>query len=101
MNAWTELLSQVTQPREAGVCRLGYTSLDVKVENRFGLAAAQFGQATPPGVSFALYSTAAESISDEIDVGVVLIGRPVLVKIVEKTVPVGRQVMVFEVSEGE
>jgi hypothetical protein len=55
-------------------------------------------QPSPARIAGTGISIAAGSLTDEINVGMVPIGRPVTLNIIEKSRPLGRQMMNFEIS---
>ena len=63
---------------------LGHRTRDIEVKDRLGRAGPDFGQSAPAGISGTGLGVAAGAVADEIDVGVVSVGRPVPLKIIEE-----------------
>ena len=98
MHARTELPPQVTQPRQTGVGGLGHAALHIKVED--GLRAAAFlGHPPPAGITRASGPIAMRAVPDEIDIHVIVIGRPMMLEVVEELGPVRRESVGLEIAE--
>lgn len=67
-----------------------HLSLHVELENRLRGGRTELGEAEPGGIAHALQAFAAWIVSDKADIGLVLIGRPMFLKIVEEREPVER-----------
>ena len=81
MQTLSELTSNQLQPRQPGMGRFGYGSGDIKVKNRLSTASALLSQTTPPRVAPSIIAMPDHSISDEVDIDIVLIGRQMTLKI--------------------
>ena len=60
------------------------------MEYRFRRACPLLGQASPAGAAHARRAVAANAVAHELDIGVILVGRPVALEIVEEARPVGQ-----------
>ena len=78
---------------------IGHRTRDVEVKDRLGSTGPDFGQTAPAGISGTGLGVAAGSVADEIDVGVVLVGRPVALKIIEEHRPVRRDGVDLEITQ--
>ena len=81
--------------------RLRHRSLHVEVKHRFRAARAFLGQTPPPGIAHARRAVADDAVTDEIDIGVILVSRPMPLEIVEEARPVGQQPMRLEIAQRE
>jgi hypothetical protein len=93
----TELLTEVTQPGQAGVRRLCHASLNVEMKDRLGLAPL-LGKSAPTRIATAAGAITTYTLTDEIYVRIILVGRPVLMKIVQKSGPIRGETVCLEVS---
>ena len=78
-----------------------HRSLHVEVKDGFGAAGAFHGQPPPTGIPHPRRAIPGESIPHEIDIGVVCVGRPVAVEVVEEVLPIGWQAINLKISKGE
>ena len=78
-----------------------HRSLHVEMEDRFRAACALLGQPPPASVAHALHAVAYGAVADKIDVGVVFVGRPMPLKIIEEVGPVRFKAMRFEIAKRE
>jgi len=81
---------EIAQPRKSCVRGLSDRSLHIKMENRLGRTRPNFCYPPPAGITGAGGSISANAFANEIDVGVILVGWPVALEIVEKGRPVER-----------
>jgi hypothetical protein len=79
---------------------LGHAALHIKMKNRFG-AAAILSKSAPAGISGSIAALAIKTIPDEIDIHVFPIRWPVIIKIIQKFVPVAWDVVAFKVIQGK
>ena len=101
MDARPKPLPDEAQPWNASMGGLGHAALHVEMKHRFGAAGARLGQAPPAGTAGARRAGADRPIADEIDVGVVLVGRPMALEVVEERRPIGKQPMPLEITQRE
>ena len=97
MDSLADLLPEVSKPRQSSVRGLGYRALDTEMEDRLSGARPDIGQPPPARVAGTGRAVSAESVANELDVGVVLVGGPVLPKVVQECRPVDRQPMGVEI----
>ena len=71
------------------------------MKHRFCTARALFGQASPPSVAHARRAVAECALADEIHIGVILVGWPMLLEVIEERPPVGLEAMHLEVAKRE
>ena len=69
------------------------------MKDRFRSARALLSQPPPAGTAGARRPVAHETIADEIDIGVVIVGRPVALEIVEERGPVRLESMHLEIAQ--
>jgi hypothetical protein len=69
--------------------------------NRFCGARAFLGQTPPAGITHACGAVAVDAVADELDIGVILVGRPVSLEIVGEAQPVGQQPVRLEIAQRE
>ena len=100
VDLFAQLAADPAQPGDAAVGRFRDAALHVEMKDRFG-AAALLGDPPPTGAAGAGRGVPAKSVANEIDVGVILVRRPVPLEIVEKRVPFRQQEMFLEIAEGE
>src|SRR5262249_27616804 len=72
--------------------------IEMKHRSRTG---ADFCDPPPTRIATPGRSVAASALSNEVNVSVVLIGRPVLLKIIKEGWPVARQAVLLEISQRE
>ena len=101
MNLVTSLLADVAQPGQPGMRRFRHRARNVKMEYRLRRAGPFLHQPTPAPITRAGRTTAAGALPHKIDIGVVLISRPVALKVVEKGRPGQRQAMGFKIAQRE
>ena len=71
------------------------------MKDRFRPARALLGQPPPAGIALAFRAFAADARADEFDIGVVLIGRPMAMEIIEEGGPVGQKLTIAaQIIEG-
>src|SRR5258706_12171287 len=99
MDPVSHLLSDVEQPRNARVRGLRHRALHVEMKDRLRSARSNFGQPSPAGVAATRRAVARDAVTNELDVGVVAIGRPVTLEILEKRGPVRRQLVTLKVAQ--
>ncbi len=75
--------------------------LNVEMEHRFRTARALLGQAPPAGIAHACRAVAVDAVANEIDIGVILVGRPVALEIVEEGWPIRLEPVHFEIAQRE
>jgi hypothetical protein len=75
--------------------------VEIELKGRFRAARALLGQAPPAGVAHARRAVAVNAVADELDIGVILVGRPVALEIIEEARPVRRQSMRLEIAQRE
>jgi hypothetical protein len=88
MHTIAETLADEAQPRNSGMGRLRYRSLHVEMKNGFRAAGAFLGQPAPARLAVARRSVAVDAVADEVDIGVIVVGRPVALEIVEERGPI-------------
>ena len=101
MHARPKPLADEAQPRNPGVGGFRDRSLHIEMKHRLRAAGAFLGQPPPAGIAHARRAIAVDAVADEIDIGVVLVGRPVALEIVEERRPVGLQAMHLEIAQRE
>ena len=79
--------------------RFRHRSLNVEVKHRFRAAGALLRQAPPARIASASGAIAHHALADEIDIGVVVVGRPMALEIVEEGGPVGLEAMRLEIAK--
>jgi hypothetical protein len=57
---------------------------DVKVKNRLGRAGVHLGKAPPTGIARAGCSVSVDAVADEIDIHMIVVSMPMLLKIIKK-----------------
>ena len=80
--------------------RFGDGALAIEMKHRLGGTRAKLGQAPPPGIAAPSLPMAQVSLTHEIDIGMVAIGGPVMLKVVEKRWPVVRQTVALKIRAG-
>ena len=78
-----------------------HRSLNVEMEHGFRVACVLLGQPPPSGIAHAHRASTDRSVANEIDVGVVLVGRPMALEIVKKGRPVALQAIRLEIAQRE
>lgn len=101
MDLGVKTMAQEPQPGNAGVGGLRHRTLDVEMEHRLRATSPHYRQAPPLAISLAQSPLAGCAIADEIHIGVVLVGRPVALKIVKEGRPIGQQAMGLEIAQWE
>ena len=101
VNATGCLQIDIPQPRNTTMSGFRHRSLHVKMKHRLGTASADFGHTSPPCVTGPCSRVAANSIAHKIYIGMVVIGRPMTLKVLQKCSPIEGQAMLFEVLERE
>lgn len=96
-----EPLADEQELGDAGMRRLGDRPLDVKMENRFGSTCALLGQPSPSGIAATGRTIAQRAVADEVDIGVIVIGRPMALEILENSRPIRQKTMRLEVAKRE
>ena len=86
MHLVADLSPDAAQPRQSGVCGFGYGALNVKLEDRFRRRCPLLCQSKIGGFARAIWR-AVLPVTDEIDIGVVVIGRPMPAKIFKELRP--------------
>ena len=66
------------------MCGFGHRPLHVKVKDGFGRPSLFLRQSAPPGITHAIGAISAKTIPYEINIGMIIICRPVSLEIVEK-----------------
>ena len=100
MKPRAQLMAKKAQPRQAGMGGLGDGTLPVKMKYRLG-AAPFLRKATPTRIAAPGGALAMEAVADEINVHVFAVRRPILVKVVEKSRPVGRESVSLVITKGK
>src|SRR5919206_4201229 len=80
---------------------LRHRALSVETEDRSGRSGPHLRQASPTGIAEAGRAVAHAAVAHEIDIRVVVVGRPMALKVVEKYWPIERQPMCLEVPHRE
>ena len=101
MHARPEPLADEAQPGNPGMGGFRHRSLHVEMKHRFCAARALLGQAPPASIAHARRAVAECALADEIDIGVILVGRPMALEIVEERRPVGLEAMHLEIAQRE
>jgi len=78
---------------------LGHLALHIKVKDRLRAPGPLLGQTPPAGIAGPRRAFACRTVAHEIHVGVILIGRPVALEIVEEGRPVGFQTVNLEITQ--
>jgi len=100
MNAVSELLANEAEPWKASMGGFCHASLYIEMKDRFCFAPF-LGQAAPASIASSKSTKSNQPVTDEVDVGVVRICRPMSLKVIQKTRPVVLKPMGLEVSQGE
>lgn len=87
VHAIRHAVSKVQKPRNACMGGLRYRSGYVKLKHRFG-PCPHLRQASPPGITASSLSVSTLAFTNETDVGVVRVCRPMLLKVGQKRGPV-------------
>src|ERR1017187_8758922 len=94
-------VSQVEEPWESGERRFGDRALNVEKENGFCGGRPPFGQAEPSVLAHPLRALSHVAVSDEVDIGMRFVGRPVLLKVEQEARPVPWEAVAVEILNGE
>src|ERR1017187_9116842 len=94
-------VSQVEEPWESGERRFGDRALNVEKENGFCGGRPPFGQAEPSVLAHPLRALSHVAVSDEVDIGMRFVGRPVLLKVEQEARPVPWEAVAVEILDGE
>jgi hypothetical protein len=89
----------ISKPRYTAVGRFRHRSLHVKVEDRFGTTSADFRDAPPLCITESRGRIAAVSLTHEIDIRMVIIRRPMALKVLQKRSPIERRTILCEVAK--
>jgi len=89
MHTGAEALADEAQPGNPRMGGFRHRSLHVEVKHGFRAARALLGQPPPAGITHARRAVPQDTVADELDIGVILIGRPMTLEIVEEARPVG------------
>src|SRR5207237_4057557 len=98
MHAAAQLPANEAKPGNSGMGGFRYRSRHVEMEDGFGAAGADLGQPPPARIAHARRTVAANTLAHEIDVGVIFIGRPMPLEILEEARPVGLKPMRLEIA---
>ncbi|GBL38872.1 hypothetical protein EMGBD2_01300 [Nitrospirota bacterium] len=98
VNARAKVVTHVAQPRDARVGGFRHRTLYIEMENRLRTTRTLLGQATPASVPHPGRAVSPYPVTHELDVNV-LVGGPVPLKIIEKLVPVRRQMVNLEIAQ--
>src|ERR1019366_5608897 len=93
--------SQVKEPRQTGERRFGDRALNVEKENGFCGGRPPFGQAEPSVLAHPLRALSHVAVSDEVDIDMRFVGRPVLLKVEQEARPVPWEAVAVEILNGE
>ena len=99
MDAGPEPLADIAQPGDAGMRGFRHRPLYVELKDRFRAARAFLSQPPPAGIAHPRRTITHRALTYEINVGVILVGRPMALEIVEEGRPVGLQAMHLEVAQ--
>src|ERR1035437_4431166 len=78
-----------------------HRSLYVEMKDRFGTTRALLGQPSPARVPHAHRAVTYGAVTDKIDIGVVLVGRPMPLEIIKESGPVRLEAMHLEIAQRE
>ncbi len=84
MDAASKLHPDESQPWKPSVSRLCDLPLHIEMEDGFCAARAQLCQSPPAGVAHPRCTVAVDTVAHELDIGVILVGRPMALEIVEE-----------------
>jgi hypothetical protein len=98
MHMIAQTLVDEAQPRNSGMGRFRYRSLHVEMKNGFRAAGAYLGQPASASLAHARLTISGNPITNEVDIDVVLVGRPVPLEVVEEAGPVGQQPMNLKIT---
>ena len=98
MNARSKPFADEAQPGNPSMGGFSYRSLDVEMKDGLRAARAPLGQPTPAGVAHARRAIACHAIADEIDVGVILVRRPMALEIIEERRPIRLKAVNLEIA---
>jgi hypothetical protein len=69
------------------------------VKDRLGAAGARLGQSPPQGIARARRAFANRAVAHEVDIGMIVVCRPVKLEIVEKCLPIKFEAMCLEIAQ--
>ena len=101
MYARAKALADQAKPGNAGMRGFGDRSLHIEMKYRFCTTRTLFSQAPPSSAARSRRAVAVDAITDEINIGVIVIGRPMALEIVEERRPIGQQPMHLEIAQRE
>ena len=101
MNPVTHLPTYIANPGQARVRGFGHRSRHIEVKDGLGCSGTFLGQPSPASVAGTGHTIAADAVTDKIDIGVVLVGRPMVLEVIKKCLPIRWQVMSLEIPEGK
>src|SRR5665213_3145146 len=93
--------AQVEKPWQAGMGGFCHGTLDIELENRLGGSGPKFGYPPPPGIAGTRLPVARYSVTHEFHIGIVLVGGPMVLKIFQESLPVGRKAMNRKIRPGK
>src|SRR5262249_6682251 len=99
MHARPEPPANEQQPRDTSVGGFRDRPLHVEMKDGLGAAGALLGEPPPAGVADASGTVAHDALADEIDIGVVVVGRPMVLEIVEEGGPIELEAMRLEIAQ--
>jgi hypothetical protein len=70
--------------------RFRHRALHVKMEDRFGIASADFRHRPPPRITGSGRGIPADSLTHEIDISMVIVRRPMVLEVPPKSSPIER-----------
>ena len=99
VDAGPEPLADKAQPGNPGMGGFRDRPLHIEMENGFSATGAFLGQPPPASIAHARRAIARRALADKINVGVILVGRPMALEIVEEGGPIVLQSMHLEVAQ--
>src|SRR5258708_438706 len=99
MHARSKTLADEPQPGDAGMSRFRHRPLHVEVKHGLGATGAFLGQPPPAGIAGAHSAVAKYALAHEIDIGVIVVSRPMALEIVEEGWPVGLKIVQLEIAQ--
>src|SRR6266446_4316728 len=99
MDALAETQADEAQPRYPGMGGFRHRTRHVEMKYRFSPDRALFRQSPPAGVAHPRRTVAEYAFAHEIDIGIVFVGRPMLLEILEERRPVRLEAMHLEIAQ--
>ena len=89
------------QPGNPGMGGFRHRSLHVEMKHGLGAAGTLLGEPPPAGVAHARRAVSRHALAHEIDIGVIAIGRPMALEVVEEGGPIRLEAMRLEIAQRE